>query len=122
MSYRNKLNTNILEQIACAKSDGFSNCELHTCLRGQCLSKEDINSALKDKMIFSVHANFKDNNISCLDPGIQNTSVAQIKEDILFAKAINVRVVVAHPVCAETGDDRWELAPGALYVRLAFIL
>lgn len=105
VSYRNKLNTNILEQIACAKSDGFSACELHACLRGQRLSKEDINSVLKDEMTFSVHANFKDNNISCLDPGIQNTSVAQIKEDILFAKAINARVVVAHPGCAEKGNE-----------------
>ena len=105
VSYRNKRNTNILEQITCAKRDGFSACELHACFRGQRLSEEDIDTALKDEMTFSVHANFKDNNISSLDPGIQNTSVSQIKEDILFAKAINARVVVAHPGCGETGYE-----------------
>ncbi len=109
VSYRNKLNTNILEQIACAKRDGFSACELHASFRGQRLSEEDIETALKDEMTFSVHANFKDNNISSLDPGIQNTSVSQIKEDILFAKAINAWVVVAHPGCSETGYEE-ELA------------
>lgn len=105
LSYRNKLNTNILEQIACARRDGFFACELHACFRGQRLSKEDIDTALKEEMTFPVHANFKDNNISSLDPVIQNASVSQIKEDILFAKAINARVVVAHPGCAETGYE-----------------
>jgi hypothetical protein len=48
VSQRNKLNTNILEQIGCARGDGFFACELHACFREQRLSEEDIDAALKE--------------------------------------------------------------------------
>jgi sugar phosphate isomerase/epimerase len=56
-------------------------------------------------MAFSVHANFRGNNISSLDPDIWNASVAQVKQDILFAEAIDARLVVAHPGCCEPGHE-----------------
>ena len=85
VSCRNKLKTSILEQIACAKRDSFSACELHACFRGQSLSEEDIETALKDEMTFSVHATFKDNNISSLDPGI--VCKLRIAEGVLYVGA-----------------------------------
>ncbi len=103
LPYRNRLNTNFSEQIANAKSDGFSACELHACYRRHCLSREDTAAIVKEDMIFSVHANYKDNNISSLDPGVRSSSIDQIKKDILFAKAINARVAVVHPGRCEPG-------------------
>ena len=98
LTYRNKRNTNMPEQIACAKGDGFAACELHGRFPGERrFSGEDIDAALRGNLLFSVHAHYRDNNISSLDEDTRNTGISRIKEDILFAEAIGARVVVVHP-------------------------
>jgi len=103
LPYRNKLNTNFLEQIAGAKDDGFCACELHGCYPGQSLPAADAEAIARQGMILSVHANYRGNNLSSLDSAIRASSLSRIKEDILFAEGINARVVVAHPGQYEAG-------------------
>ena len=83
-------------------------------------------------MTFSVHANFRGNNIASLDPGTWNASLAQIKRDILFAETIGARLVVVHPGCCEPGHEEeaydrlnrslQELIPFARARRIVFTL
>ncbi len=101
--YRNKLNTNFLEQIAGAREDGFCACELHGCYPGQEFSTGDVAAIAGLDMILSVHANYRGNNISSLDSELRMSGVSQIKADILFAEAVKARTVVVHPGKYELG-------------------
>ncbi|MDX9820470.1 MAG: sugar phosphate isomerase/epimerase family protein [Syntrophales bacterium] len=103
LPYRNRFNTNILEQVACAKNDGFSACELHGCYPGQEFSAGDVAAIAGLDMTLSVHANYRGNNISSLDSELRMSGVSQIKADILFAEAIKARTVVVHPGKYEPG-------------------
>jgi len=120
LPYRNRLNTNILKQVACAKNDGFSACELHGCYPGQNFSAGDLEAIAGQDMILSVHANYRGNNISSPDPATRASGVSQIKADILFAEAVRARTVVVHPGKYESGCR--EAAYGQLNTSLQELL
>jgi sugar phosphate isomerase/epimerase len=120
LPYRNPMNSNFPEQIACAQRDGFGACEMHAPFPGQCPSAGDIDEILKSEMACSVHANYLDNNLASSDRCVRQASVRQIKADILFAGMIQAGLVIVHPGCLDSGGE--EEAYGALDQSLEELL
>jgi len=122
LPYRNQMNSNYPEQIACAKGDGFDACELHAPFRGQRLCPGDIDAVPQAGMICSVHANYLDNNLSSRDGSLRQTSIWQIKADILFSEAIKAGLVIVHPGCRDGGheEEAYEALSQSLQELLPF--
>lgn len=95
--YRNKFNTNFLEQINNAKGDGFSACELNTYLQDKRLLEKNAERLRNENVMISVHANYVENNISSLNPYMRKSSIGQIENDIIFAGEMKSAVVTLHP-------------------------
>ena len=103
--YRNKFNTNFLEQLNSAREDGFSACELNTYFQGKRFLEKSIETVRKEDVTTSVHANYIENNISSLNPYMIRSSITQIENDIAFAGAIKSKVVIVHPGAYQPGYE-----------------
>jgi len=110
--YRNKFNTNFLEQIKMATGDGFSAYELNTYLQDKRLLEKNAETLRDENVMISVHANYVENNISSLNPYMRKSSIGQIENDIIFAAEIKSPVVTLHPGEYQPGYE------GDYYVEL----
>lgn len=122
--YRNKFNTNYLEQIKSSKKDGFPACELNTSLHDKRSLQKNIEGVRREKVIVSLHANFVENNISSLNLYTRRSSINQIKNDITFAGKIKSKVVIVHPGQYQPGyeEDAYEQLNQSLRRLIPFAL
>ena len=95
--YANKFNTNFEEAIENAKEDGFSAFEVHTVFHDLQSLRRTFKISRNENLYFSVHAKYFENNISSLNPYMRESSLIQIKDDIIFAEEIESKVVTVHP-------------------------
>ena len=75
--------------------------------------EEEIKCAINNRLDVSLHAPCGDINISALNKGIRNESIAQIKRAIDLACKFNLRVVTFHPgrlsSARENLSDKWSV-------------
>ena len=122
--YANKFNTNFEDAIENAQKDGFSALEVHTVFHNLQSLRKTFKISPNENLYFSVHAKYSENNISSLNPYMRESSLLQIKDDIIFAEAIKSKLVTVHPGEYLPGyeEDSYDLLNQSLKLLLPFAL
>jgi len=122
--YANRFNTNFEAAIENAQKDGFSALEVHTAFHNLKSLRKTFKKSTDENLFFSVHAKYYENNISSLNPYMRESSLSQIKDDIIFAEEIKSHVVTIHPGEYLPGyvEDSYELLNQSLKQLIPFAL
>ncbi len=122
--YANKFNTNFEDAIEDAQKDGFSALEVHTVFHNLQSLRKTFKLSSNENLYFSVHAKYFENNISSLNPYMRESSLLQIKDDIIFAEEIKSKIVTVHPGEYRPGyeEDSYELLNQSLKLLIPFAL
>lgn len=122
--YANKFNTNLEDAIGNARNDGFSALEVHTVFHNLKSLRKTFKVFPPEDLYFSVHAKYFDNNISSLNPYMRESSLLQVKDDIIFAEEIKSKIVTVHPgeYLPSYEEDSYEVLNQSLKSLIPFAL